>query len=239
MRLKLVIDTGSSCIPYEYHGFLQAAIYRALEEKKADFYHNVGYESHNRHYKMFVFSDLKGNYYSDGKGLYFKENAKWYISSLDPDFMNQLYIYFTFQGKIQIGKEVFDLVEVTPMVDEVRLKPSQEYWVQTLSPVTCYKTDEKKYTTYFDPKSSDFENSVRTNLEGKLLTVLPDTENEFFEILEVQRSKMRIVKYKQMNIHAYNVRMKIRCSDNYLKILMHTGMGSKNSAGFGMLKLEY
>lgn len=238
MRLKIVIDTKSVCIPYEYHGFLQAAIYKALEESKADFYHNVGYESHNRHYKMFVFSDLKGPYYADGNGLYFKDYAKLFVSSLDSDFLNQLYIYFDYYRTIQIGDNIFEVISAEPMLDDVQLHEDNEYWIQTLSPVTCYKTDEKRYTTYFYPKSADFENSIQNNLSAKLLTILDDTDGEFFEIKEIQNIKRRPVKYKQMVIEAYSFKMKIRCSDNYLKLLLHCGMGSKNSAGFGMIRLS-
>ena len=33
--------------------------------------------------------------------------------------------------------------------------------------------------------------------------------------------------------------MKIRISDGYLKLMLHSGMGAKNSGGFGMIKLTY
>ena len=237
MRLKIVIDTQSVCIPYEYHGFLQAAIYKALDESKANFYHNVGYESHNRHYKMFVFSDLKGPYYADKKGLYFKDYAKLFVSSLDADFLNQLYIYFNYHKTIQLGNNVFEVIEAEPILNDVKLNNDSEYWIQTLSPVTCYKTDEKKFTSYFHPKSVDFEKSARNNLEAKLLTILDNADDEFFEIEAIQNIKLKPVKYKQMVIEAYSFKMKIHCSDNYLKLLLHCGMGSKNSAGFGMVRL--
>lgn len=235
MRLQIQINTRDVLIPYEYHGFLQAAIYKGLSEKNATFYHDKGY-GENRLFKMFVFSELMGRYEAVENGLYFLNNPSFFISSLDPSFLNQIYQFYTDLGELTLGNSVFEITRIGP-VNDMFFHENNEYVMRTLSPVLCYKTDEKRYKTYFHPKSSDFEISVRENLRRKAEAIGIDPSNDFFEILEVFKAKQVRVKFKRSTNPSYSCQMKIRVSDNYLKLLLHTGMGAKNSAGFGMIQL--
>lgn len=185
---------------------------------------------------MFVFSELKGKYEVKDGGLCFKDYPSFYISSVDSSFLNQIYLYYYEQKSIVLGRFTFDIVKIEP-VENLVYNNNHEYIIQTISPVCCYKTDEKRYITYFHPKSQDFEMSIRDNLERKLKILGMDTSQEFFEILEVIREKKVRVKFKRMVIQSYNVRMKIRVSNEYLKMMMHTGMGARNSGGFGMIQI--
>lgn len=235
MRLQVTIDTTNKFIPFEYHGFLQGVIYHALNQTSGTFFHDVGF-GENRIYKMFVFSELKGKYEVSNGGLIFKEPATFCISSISSDFMNQLFLYFTSNQYLTLGKQKLEILDAKPIEDIVYYE-SQEYILTTLSPITCYKTDEKHFTTYFHPKSQDFENSLKNNLSRKFLILYNDDSNEFFEIKEIKKCKEMKVKFKRSIYVAYLCTMKVHVSDRYLKLLLHAGLGSKNAAGFGMMKI--
>ncbi len=236
MRLKITINTIDRFVPYEYHGFLQGVIYHALGQEQGNFFHNQGYTTDNRTYKMFVFSELQGKYVPSKNGLIFKEPAYFYISCISSDFMNQMYMFFSNELYITLGKQAFEILEVG-IVSDIEYNESHDYILQSLSPITCYKTDEKHFTTYFHPKSLDFEESLRNNISRKYKILFENDEREFFEIKNIIRFKEVKVKFKKSIYVAYICTLKVHVSDGYLKLLLHTGLGAKNAAGFGMMKI--
>lgn len=236
MRLKITINTIDKLIPYEYHGFLQGVIYHALNPKNATFFHDEGFSINNRIYKMFVFSELNGKYKPTKEGLIFQEAACFYISSISSEFMNQLYLHFSNEPYITLGNQSLEILTVEP-VSDLEYHENQEYILQTLSPITCFKTDEKRFTTYFHAKSQDFENGLKNNMSRKYLTLFDSDDDQFFEIKKIIRCKEVKVKFKKSIYVAYVCTMKVHVSDGYLKLLLHTGLGSKNAAGFGMVKI--
>lgn len=235
MRLQIQIDAKSAVIPYEYHGFLQAALYKALNKNYANFYHDKGYGNENRLFKLFVFSEFVGRYEPTKEGIQFLNKPSFFVASVDPDFLNQIYSYYADSKKLILGKQVFEISKIGPVKDLVYNK-SQEYNIRTISPVCCYKTDGKRFRTYYNPKSEDFEIGIRENLRKKALALDLDPSEEFFEIIKVENSRESFVKYKKNTILGYSFKARIHVSDMYWRLLLETGMGAKNSAGFGMIQ---
>ena len=235
LRLKITIDTKQQPIPFEYHGYLQGIIYHALSEESGSFLHDTGYGD-ERIYKLFVYSELIGKYRIENKKLVFISPVSFYISSVSSDMLNELYMYFNTVSEICFKDKKFNVLSAEP-VDDIEYHKDGEYVLQTISPITCYKTDEKKFTSYFHPKSQDFECSIQENLFRKYETLYGKSPEEIFEISDVIKSKKTLVRYKGMVYESYLTTMKVKVSDSYLKLLMHTGLGAKNSAGFGMVKI--
>ncbi|RGG78381.1 CRISPR-associated endoribonuclease Cas6 [Coprobacillus sp. AM29-13] len=235
MRLKITIETKNKFIPFEYHGFLQGVIYHSLDKEQGNFFHDEGF-GEQRIYKMFVFSELSGHYHVVKGGLMFDETASFYVSSVSSKLLNTLYEKVHQEGFIYLGKTKFKVVEAIPVKDVI-YHEDHVYYLTTISPIVCYKTDAKKFMTFFHPKSQDFELSLQENLRRKYLTLFEDDTNELFEIQEIIKYRNTKVKYKKMVYNAYNCTMKVKVSPGYLKLLMHVGLGSKNAAGFGMVRI--
>lgn len=235
MRLKITIETKDKFIPFEYHGFLQGVIYHSLDEEQGNFFHDEGF-GEQRIYKMFVFSELSGHYHVVKGGLMFDETATFYVSSVSSKLLNTLYKKFSQDGFIYLGHTQFKVIEVVPVEDIIYHK-DHIYYLTTISPIVCYKTDEKKFMTFFHPKSQDFEISLQENLRRKYLTLFDNNNDEFFEIRKIIKYRNTKVKYKRMVYSAYNCTMKVKASPRYLKLLMHVGLGSKNAEGFGMMRI--
>ena len=75
-------------------------------------------------------------------------------------------------------------VEAIPVKDVI-YHEDHVYYLTTISPIVCYKTDEKKFMTFFHPKSQDFEVSLQENLQRKYLTLFDNDDDQFFEIQEI------------------------------------------------------
>ncbi len=235
MRLKITIETKDKFIPFEYHGYLQGVIYHSLDEEQGKFFHDEGFGK-QRIYKMFVFSELSGHYHVVKGGLMFDETASFYISSASSKLLNRVYEKVHEDGFIYLGQTEFKIVEAKPVKDVI-YHEDHIYYLTTISPIVCYKTDEKKFMTFFHPKSQDFEVSLQENLQRKYLTLFDNDDDQFFEIQEIIKYRNTKVKYKRMVYNAYNCTMKVKVSPGYLKLLMHVGLGSKNAAGFGMMRI--
>lgn len=234
MRLKLVIDINQE-IPFSYHHYLQGMIYHAIEDSSSVALHDQGIGESN--YKYFTFSELKGPYINSGKGIRFTKPAYLYITSASASMLNHLYIEFMENPKVRIGRNTFNIIGIEPINDDVIFNENNHYVLRTLSPITCYKTDRKGYTTYFDARSSDFEDSIISNLQKKFKALFESDDDEFIEFIDIRKIKEVKVKYKNVLYVAYNLEMEAKISDEYLRLLLHSGLGAKNSAGFGMMEL--
>lgn len=235
MRVKIIVDTKNDIIPFEYHGFLQGAIYKSLTVS-GEFIHDHGV-GEERTYKMFTFSELSGKYEVADGGIVFLQPCCFYVTSIYATVLNEVFSYYTENKKILLGKNEYEVLDVIPINDECQTNESKEYTIRTLSPITCYKTDEKRYRTYFNPKSQDFEDSLLNNLIHKAEALNEDVSDEYFSIDKVLKEKVIKIKFKNNVYTAYYCTLRITVSDYFLWLLMHTGLGSKNSAGFGMVEI--
>ena len=232
MRLKVTLDTQKQWLPFTYHRYLQGMIYHALPKDLGDFFHDEGFGQ----FKLFTFSELIGKYEVKDRGLVFTSPIEFYMTSISSDFLNQLYLFFLQNKNVTIGQVSCQVLKVEA-VDDLYYRDNHIYEIKTLSPITCYKTDENHFTTYFHPKSKDFEKSIQDNLKKKYIELYKGIGKEFFDIVEIKRFKELKVKYKNSVVIAYQCTLNVHVSDKYLSLMMHTGLGSKNSAGFGMIEL--
>lgn len=236
MRLKVVLDTEGRQIPFEYHRFLQAVIYHALEEKTGDFFHDHGYGT-DRIFKMFVYSELLGKYKIVNKHLVFTQPVIFYISSISSNMLNELYLYFNTHEYIFFNDIPLKILNADPVTDII-YSENQTYVLKTISPIVSYKTDDTGFTTFYCPGENEFEEALRINLKRKYVTLFKKEIDEPFDILKIEKCKKTIVKYKKFIYQAYIMTMKVHVGDEYFKLLMHTGLGSRNSAGFGMMQIK-
>lgn len=239
MELKITFKPPHQPISFAYQHYIQGAIYSSLNTDTATYLHNKGDWSDNRNYKMFTFSQLLGHYVVVNRMLQFDSKVTLYITSLYAEVLNEIYFCLEKQRYMQIGKVRF-VIEELEAIKEVDVKPTlSSYTIKTLSPILVYTTDEKKFTTYHDPHSQVYEDIVRNNLFNKYKALYGELpEEEVFKITDVIYSKPSIYKYKGNTFKGYNLTLKIEATHDILLIALHTGIGSKNSGGFGMIELS-
>lgn len=233
MELRLVIDTKQQKIPFNYHQIIQGIIYHALTPETGKQLHDEGY-GEKRKFKLFVFSELKGNYNADHNGLVFLQQVQLHIASLSTQFINELYLYFKDHRTLSLNGIEVEILNMK-IKDDIEYHENEEYVLKTLSPITCYKTEDNGFTNYIHPNSEEFEQALIGNLERKQ-ALLGEQEGSF-KLLEVVKYKKRIVKYKKVSYCAYDCTLKVKVSNQLLHVLLNTGLGTKNPAGFGMVKI--
>lgn len=238
MRLKIIFKKPDELIPFAYQHYIQGAIYSSLNADTANFLHDKGHWTQNKNYKMFTYSQLLGHYAVIKGKLKFDTRVSLYITSLYANVLNQLYVSFSEKGYMRLGNVILYVDHVEAIKEkDVNLELSS-YFIKSLSPVLVYSTDEKKYTTYYDSHSQLFEDTIKNNLFHKFESLYDRMpEHEIFKITEVIKDKSGIYKYKNNTFKGHNVLLKIEATHDLLLIALHTGIGSKNSDGFGMIEL--
>lgn len=130
---------------------------------------------------------------------------------------------------------------------EERPKINGPVRVKTLSPITTYSTlttgDDRKKTYYYSPTERDWEIQLLANLWRKSQALGWDQKDPKgldgarIKPIRVGKKDMRIVKYKGTVIKGWTGIYELDLPEPLFNLAYDAGLGSKNSQGFGMLKV--
>lgn len=241
MRLKITLKSNKIpfLIPFNYNHILSAIIYNKIADLE------LAKELHDSiSFKFFTFSQInvherkigkKGILSIDGY-LDFQISSPndYLIKSLVEGFLNDLTI--NFNGE-QLFIEKIELLKMPEIGEEIKVK--------TLSPIivrTKKEVEGKLKIWDLSPADPLFFKNLENNLIKKYNS-FNNTEKSFD--LNIT-SEMNLVKRKRIIIEknnvktynrAYNMDLILNGDKEILKFGYNTGLGEKNSIGFGMIML--
>jgi CRISPR-associated endoribonuclease Cas6 len=239
MQIKITLFNSKKIIlPIHYNHLIQAFIYNIIDEKLANFLHDSGF-GEGRKFKMFTFSRLYGK--SDIKSqpghIIFYDSITLTVSSPYGTFC-QSFANGIFKKKIHIGENELEVREAEIIASEVK---QNEIVVDTLSPIVVYstllKSDGSKYTAYFQPGEKEFERLISENLIKKYKAFKGEDFTGEVKIKPLEQPKLNIVEYKNFIIKGYSGRFKVNGPAKLLQMGVDAGFGSKNSMGFGCVRV--
>jgi len=241
--LRITIEFSSEKevkVPIHYNYILQGLLYRNLSDKDyRNFLHQAGYRIDNKQFKLFTYSRLLGKFrmYKEEGKIGFMPPVQLVVSSPLEQFITDLAetlikSEFNFLGD--------NLVEIKSINVHKNIDFGDKVKIKMLSPVVTYRTimkDEKKYTNYYSPWNPEFKDIVRDNLLGKHEVIYGNhPTSEEFKIIpngSQEQRFARIINYKGTFIKAYAGIYWLMGSPDLIKVAYDTGLGSKNSQGFG------
>lgn len=231
MRIRLAFHSmsGSLTLPLSYHDILQGLLYRFLSDsEQRDIHDEEGF-------KYLVFSQLEGNYRVDSqsKTIQFTDEVYWSIGSLNPKVLVQIGTHSN--GPVYpLGKNLItiDKAEIEPPPN---IKESMK--IRMISPVTVYRTLPDNETLYYPPKSSDFSDLINSNFIRKYRIVGAIKDLSPIIIKPIESIRKANILYKGFTIISYMGDFLISSKKEYLQFLYDTGLGDKNTQGFGMFKV--
>lgn len=243
MKLKITFTfDGALELPQHYNHIVQAIIYKWInDDNYRKFLHDSGYNYQKRTFKLFTFSKLFGSFTLDrsrGK-ICFHDRCYLYLSSMD----EKLLIYLS-NGLMDseavdfCGKKVF-----VNSIELIQEKAQSSLEVYTISPITVASTvdiGEKKKTYYYNPSESEFQELIARNLIKKYIAYYDEEPKDTdFKITRINnRLKENIIKYKNFIIKGWSGEFKIEGSKELIDIALKSGLGSKNSQGFGCIMIK-
>lgn len=222
-------------LPINYHHILQAIIYNALSTDKdlAKEVHEQGFSKNGRAYKLFQFSQIRGKYQIANRKIMFSEEVSFEIRSVDQRAIMAMKKYFETNG-ITYGSNHYENVTVT--VTDYTVE-DEEIVIKMRTPVTVHATDKlTKKTFFFHPDEQRFATLIRDNFKRKYNAytgILPEKGIEIETISFREKDKF-VTNYKGFYISGWYGIYKLKGERKYLDFLYQTGLGDRNSQGFGM-----
>ncbi len=229
---------GFIFLPYNYNEFIQALIYEHLPENKSRKLHDLGFVYEKRRFKLFTFSRIQGRRLrrKSHNGIYFQSPITIIISSPVEWILHDFAEQMLRSAEIRLGRETLymDSIEVfQPRQFDESVK------IRLLSPMTIYSTltkpDGKKLTHYYTPYDKEFSGLLSKNLQKKFALVHKRISSGMINITPLfTGNRERIVKFKGTIIKAWDGQYLLEGDPELIQISYETGLGSKNSQGFGM-----
>ncbi|OAA83845.1 CRISPR-associated endoribonuclease Cas6 [Clostridium ljungdahlii] len=241
MRIIITFEFNKPLVlNIQYNHIIQAVLLNWLnDENYQRFIHDTGYEIGNRRYKLYTFSRLQGRFHIDlGQGTitYYNE-AKLEVASQDDKFLNYLVNGVIIKDNVKIGNNIVHIKNIR-CINYILDSGSKVY---TKSPITVYSTFkilDKKKTYYYSPFENEFSKLIRENLIKKYEAMYNKCpEDDSFEISYVKNSKLKekVVIYKDTVIKGWVGEFVLNGSKELINIGYNSGLGSKNSQGFGCI----
>ena len=242
MRISLHFQAPKPIIlPIQYNQLIQGLIYNYLSEEKAAFLHETGFPYEKRNFKLFTFSRIFGKLIKNPpRGfLQFEPKIQLQVSSAIDWILQDLADRMMRSGILRLGKTQLRLESIQVHAPH---RFSSEIKIKMLAPMTTYSTlvkaDGKKLTHYYTPHDAEFSQLISNNLKKKYKII---NDSDFQGVLQIKPlfkgNRERIILFKSFVIKAWDGIYQLTGSPELIQVAYDTGLGSKNSQGFGMWEL--
>lgn len=236
MRVRVTFSSDEPIVlTKSYNRAIQGLIYSLIDADFRGWLHDIGFKLGGRRFKMFTFSRLCGLFVRKGDLIYFGKKVQLYISSPIDKFMDQL-CNNLLKSKVSL--------ETSPVIVEsieFIKKPTfcSHVKARTLSPVTVYSTlltsQNTKKTYYYSPYEKEFSQLILKNLLKKANLLGKEVEKRFQ--LQPLRIKDTYINFKGTIVRGWSGEFMLDGDPNLIEVGYDAGLGSKNSAGFGMIEV--
>jgi len=239
MRIRIELGLKGKRLPRAYQSKIQGFIYQMLEQsEKTQNLHNEGHRVENRPFRLFVFSDLFGDKEMDESKefLLFHSDAYFEVAAAMDDVVYEMIRYLQKQSKVLLGNQLIDVLRFD-LIQYPTYSGLKSFDCYSISPVTVYQTENKR-TIYLDPSSEEYKTSILRNIDRKYQIVY-QSELELLPEITIRSTEPVSRHFRDQFIQGYHLHIAFEnVSYPVFNLLMNTGIGSKNSIGFGMIRFE-
>lgn len=256
-KIQLKIEGASKKLPINYQYELMSAVYSLLanaDKNYATNLHETGYQTDNKRFKLFCFSELIG----PNKGIsYNKQTGRlrvngeyvyWQISFMLEDglrtFVQGLFNNQTIRIADKQGGVTFKIVEIQMMpTSEWRPEPIA---CTTMSSICVSRKCEGKSTVaYLSPSDEGYNEALLCGLLERYKAIYgKEYSGERYCNLTVvgdePKSKLITIKAgtpQETRVKGYKFSFNIELPEELFDIAYNCGLGEKCGMGFGMIRI--
>lgn len=252
LRIKFTGKSEAISLPCHHNEMLQGIIYHYLNGYLAERLHANGIRDpeSNRGLKFFTFSRLisakKPIIDHQNNIIKFYFPLTWVIASPLQEFIVSLYNTLRKKGAIYFytsdepEKKTLQLLNVWLESLPLYKRP---VLVETLSPISVYRTEEKEnknYTHYFSPSDPKFSDLIIMNLVRKYRTLtgnkLSLDEGAYIKPVKIP-NRENILYFKDTIIKGWSGIFELSIPKELFPLAFSCGLGAKNSQGFGCISI--
>lgn len=250
MRIRFnLTPLGTVWLPWSHQYELASAVYATIAHASpgfSKFLHDQGFIAEGKQFRLFTFSPLRGRILERNSfGLLLQSPLELQCSSPVPEFVRAVA-----EGALQVG--VLRVGEVELPVGQVETLPDPEFSSQMqfspLSPITVstgrVDADGKMRATYLSPDDPGFCEHLSANLARKY-EALNKKPSENLDVkfklaseeMPENRRLSKLIDIKGIKVRGWLVPVEAEGNPELLRLAYETGLGEKNSAGFGMVEV--
>ena len=221
------------CLPLAYNYLVQSALYADWRSAYPDL-HGTGYMDGGRHFRLFTFGPLTGSSRVEDKSIVFQGLVRLEVRSPVAELMEILAEALIKRGTLRIGR--YDLPVVSLEASDALLFRSAAT-IEMLSPLSIHETLPDGHTRYYAPTEDVFPLLLAQNLESKLRAAEEPLPSHFGCGLIGGQAKKRVTTFKGIYVTGYMGRFRLETDPRTMAFLYYTGLGTRNSQGFGMFSM--
>lgn len=236
MQMTIHFNADRLVLPLACQQQIHGMIYRLLSAHPvfSEALHNAPETA--RAFKGFTFSKLNGVYQIKGKWFEFNGPVSLEIRSCQEAVIRILQESLQKGEPPRLGSNILQLTDVE--VTDRHIADSL-IRVRMNTPIAVYRTDEDRHTVFYSPADEAFCPAVVRNAERKYTYLTGHTPAQPLTVqpLFTDLPKKLCTVFKGTYITGWFGDYLLSSTPDMLDFLYQTGLGSKNSEGFGLFNL--
>ena len=235
MQLILEFHVQELVLPLAYRYMVQGLIYSlaSADPSLSREFHDGGVNGNGKQFKLFTFGQLEGPHKILHKTIVFPTKVKLEIRSTRSDFLLLLMSALEEKQTVELNGQPLRLNACS--IRDHRIS-QDTIWIRTKSPVVAYITEADRYTRFFSPMEEGFYSLIETNARRKWDGVYAPVSCPLFRITPCKDGwfTKQVTTFKNTRVTAWGGVFRLEGDPALLNLLYNTGLGAKNSQGFGM-----
>ena len=235
MQIKIYLDNKNGLrLPLDYGYRVSSAIYRLVsaDEEYSAFLHDCGYGTDGRRYKLFTYSPLKGHYRIEDRHIIFDGDISLEVRSISKRFCGALKSSLLENGAVKLMDTVLP-VKMTEIYDDPLTAAEAD--IASVSPVVVSSSADGK-TVYYSPEDERWEEMINLTLYRKFTAAYGEEPPSVVKLGLLGKPGKVVTRVKGIWVTGYHARLHITADPHVTAFLYETGLGAKNSQGFGMFE---
>jgi len=254
MRIRIEVKSALDkfILPQGYNPYVQGLVNACIPEDIK--WSGIATGTEEAHFKLFTFSQLyaksveridiapRDGVESDGRVHYqlVMSSPVWfYLSSPSPEFIEALVPRLEQAHDLHLERNLVPSVRVVAAYPVTIPTHGLVTWkIRTISPITVYQSESKDSNSahYFAPDDPLFAKLVLDNAVRKYYAWTQEkAPSDGFSISCLDHTPhLAVISFKDTPVHGYTGRFQLTGDAKLLSFLYESGLGGKNSHGFGM-----
>jgi len=257
MRIRVEVQSALDkfILPQGYNPYVQGLVNACIPEDIK--WSGIATGTEEAHFKLFTFSQLyaksveridiapRDGVEADGHVHYqlVMSSPVWfYLSSPSPEFIEALVPRLEQAHDLHLERNLVQSVRVVAAYPVTIPTHGLVTWkIRTISPITVYQSESKDSNSahYFAPDDPLFAKLVLDNAVRKYYAWTQEkAPSDGFSISCLDHTPhLAIISFKDTPVHGYTGRFQLTGDAKLLSFLYESGLGGKNSHGFGMFDI--
>src|SRR5664280_2505602 len=257
MRIRIEVQSALDkfILPQGYNPYVQGLVNACIPEDIK--WSGIATGTEEAHFKLFTFSQLyaksveridiapRDGVEADGHVLYqlVMSSPVWfYLSSPSPEFIEALTPRLQQAHDLHLERNLVQSVRVVAAYPVTIPTHGLVTWrIRTISPITVYQSESKDSNSahYFAPDDPLFSKIVLDNAVRKYYAWTQEkAPSDGFSISCLDHTPhLAVISFKDTPVHGYTGRFQLTGDAKLLSFLYESGLGGKNSHGFGMFDI--